>query len=314
MASALAALGPGLSGVKIDTEIFRPATFIEIGTRNLTWAAVIGFLLLGLVLGVFHYEWRRVIISGVVILLSLAAAVFVLYLRGITLNAMILAGFVVALGVVIDDAVVDVHNIVRRLRERRRNGSATPAARVLLEAALETRGGVLAATTVVLLAVLPVLALEGPSGALFGSLVGGFVLAVLASMAVALVVTPALATFLFGEAPLGGGESPERAGLRPGYDWLLSQSVHTPRPAYLMVVVLVGIGIAVLPRVWPDSLLPTFKEYDFVIRWDGAAGTSHTAMARVFCVMWPVAQSYWAPSSSPGARPATISGWSAPAP
>lgn len=277
---ALAVMAPGLSGVEVETELFRPATFIETGTRNLTVAAGVGLLLLGLVLGVFQYDWRRLVMSIVAILLSLATAILVLYLRGITLNAMIAAGCVVALGVVIDDAVVGAHNIARRWRDRQQ-GSAQPLGSWLLEAVLETRGAVLAATVVLLLAVLPVVALEGAAGALFSPLASGLVLAVLASMAVALVVTPVLATFLFTEATPDGNESPVLVWLRHGYDRLLSRAMPAPAAAMLAAVVLVVMGMAVFPRVIPDSLSPTFKEYDVVIRWDGAPGTSRPEMARI---------------------------------
>src|SRR5256886_5354861 len=110
-------LRPGLSGIQIDTTIFRPASFIDLAMGNLTWSLLIGFLLLVLVLLAFHYHWRAALISLVAIPLSLVTAGLVLYLRGATLNMMVLAGLLIAVGIVVDDAISDVENIVRRLRQ-----------------------------------------------------------------------------------------------------------------------------------------------------------------------------------------------------
>ena len=120
---ALEELQPGLPGMEIDTTIFRPATFIELSIDNLTKALLLGALLVVLVLGAFLFEWRAALISVVAIPLSLVAAGLVLYLRGTTINMMVLAGFVIALGVVVDDAIIDIENIVRRLRQHRTEGS-----------------------------------------------------------------------------------------------------------------------------------------------------------------------------------------------
>src|SRR4030095_9600182 len=116
---ALDRLRPGLSGITIDTSLYRPASFIQTATHNLALALVVGLLLVILLLGLFLFDLRGALISLVTIPLSLVAAVLVLYLRGASFNAMVLAGLVIALGVVVDDAIVDVDNIKRRLRQRR---------------------------------------------------------------------------------------------------------------------------------------------------------------------------------------------------
>jgi len=116
---ALAELEPGLPGVEIDASIFRPATFVENAIHNLGTSLLLGVLLMIFVLGAFLFEWRTALISSVTIPISLVAAGLVLRATGATINTMILAGFVIALGAVIDDAIVDIENIVRRLREAR---------------------------------------------------------------------------------------------------------------------------------------------------------------------------------------------------
>ena len=175
---AIEELRPGLPGIEIDTTIFRPATFIEQSIDNLTKALLIGALLVILVLGAFLFEWRAALISLVSIPLSLVAAGLVLYLRDTTVNVMILAGFVIAMGVVVDDAIIDVENIVRRLRQRREEGSRTSTASVVLEASLEVRSAILYATLIIVAAMIPVFFLTGLTGAFFKPLAFSYILAV----------------------------------------------------------------------------------------------------------------------------------------
>ncbi|MGH2368329.1 MAG: efflux RND transporter permease subunit, partial [Chloroflexota bacterium] len=139
-------LQPGLSGIAFDSTVFRPATYIERSIGNLARALLIGFVLVVLVLGALFFDWRAVLISLVAIPLSLTAAALVLYWRGATINTMVLAGLVIALGVVVDDAIVDIENIVRRLRQHRQEGSARPTAAVVVDASLEMRGAIIFAT------------------------------------------------------------------------------------------------------------------------------------------------------------------------
>ena len=119
---ALAVLEPALPGIEVDAAIFRPATFIEDAIGNLSNALLLGVLLVVAVLLLFLFDWRTALISVIAIPLSLMAAAVVLSAGGATLNTMVLAGFVIAVGVVVDDAIIDVENIVRRLRQARRGG------------------------------------------------------------------------------------------------------------------------------------------------------------------------------------------------
>jgi CzcA family heavy metal efflux pump len=278
--AALEKLQPGLSGITFDSTVFRPATYIEGSIGNLSRTLLIGALLVVLVLGLFLFDWRVVLIILVAIPLSLTAAALVLYLRGATINTMVLAGFVIALGVVVDDAVVDVENIVRRLRQHRLEGGTRPAAAVVLNASLEMRGAIIFATLIVALAVVPVFFLEGVSGAFFGPLALSYVLAVLASMAVALTVTPALALLLLTHTSLDRRESPLVHRLQRGYAGSLTRIIRTPRPAYLAVGALLLAGLVALPFMG-QSFLPAFRERDLLVQWSGAPGTSHPAMTRL---------------------------------
>jgi Cu/Ag efflux pump CusA len=223
--AALAALQPGLPGVQFDTSIFRPATFIEMAIANITQALVIAAVLIVLALGFFLHGWRTALISLLAILASLLAALGVLYLRGATLNSMVLAGLAIALGLIIDDAVVDVENILRRLRQNRQEGGIRSAENVILGAAAEMRGALFFATLVTLLAVLPLFFVEGMYGEIFRPLMVSYTLAVLAAMASALTVTPALSLILLSGRKLELSESPLASRLQRSYDRMLARRV-----------------------------------------------------------------------------------------
>ena len=181
--AALEALKPGLKDVLVDSTIFRPATFIEVALRNLRSALLVGCLLVILVLVVFLFEWRTAVISLSAIPLSLLAAAMVLYWRGYTINTMVIAGLVIALGEVVDDAIIDVENIMRRLKLNREAGNPESAFSVVLKASLEVRSAIVFATLIVVLVFLPIFFLDGLSGSFFRPLAISYVLAVLASLA-----------------------------------------------------------------------------------------------------------------------------------
>src|SRR6266487_4411137 len=278
-------LQPGLSGIQIDTTVFRPASFIEMAIGNLTNALLIGFLLLALVLFAFLFHWRTALISLVTIPLSLVAAGLVLYLRGSTINTMVLAGLVIAIGI-IDDAIIDVENIVRRLRQHHREESDRSAASIILEASLEMRGVMIYTTLIILLALLPIFLLNGVTGAFFQPLVLSYALALLASMVVALIVTPALCLLLLPRALLERRESPLLGWLQRGYNAVLGWIIHTLRPAFLATGVIAAglmalVGLAVLPSLVGTPLLPSFKEPDIMVQWQGPPGTSYPEMTRI---------------------------------
>ncbi len=278
---ALAAMQPGLPGITFDTTFFRPANFIEMAITNLSKTLLIGALLMVLLLIFFLYEWRVALISALAIPLSIVAAMYVLYSRGATMNTMVLAGLVVALGAVVGDAVVDVENIARRLRQNRQEGSDLSLATIVLEASFEMRGPILFATLFIILPVSLVFFLPGVSGSFFQPLAISYVLAVLASMLVALTVTPALSMILLSNAPIEHRESLIIPWLQRGYTRILAKNVQRPRMVYAVMVILIVLGLAVLPLFGKQSLLPSFKEPDLLIQLKGAPGTSQPEMDRI---------------------------------
>jgi CzcA family heavy metal efflux pump len=277
---ALEELKPGLTGIDIDATIFRPASFIDTALHNLTNALLLGCLFVILVLALFLFEWRSALISLVAIPLSLVAAGWVLFLRGATINTMILAGLVIAVGVVVDDAIIDIENIVRRLRQYRREGVQRSTAAVVLEASLEVRGPIIYATLIIVVAAVPVYFLSGLTGSFFRPLALSYALAVLASLVVALTVTPALALLLLRKAPLERRESPLVRWLQRGYTALLARVIKRPRWAYATVALFIAAGLAVTPLLG-ESLFPQFKERDFLMHWLSYPGTSHPEEQRI---------------------------------
>lgn len=280
---ALAELQPGLPGVQFDTQIFRAGNFIEDALANLTSSLILGVLLMMLVLLVFLYDWRSALISAVTIPLSLTASALVLHLRGVTINTMILAGFVIALGAVVDDAIVDCENIVRRLRIHRSvsdDRSVPTTARIIFDASVEVRGAVVYASMIEALALLPVFFLQGLTGAFFRPLATGYALAVAVSTLVALISTPALAMLLLRKAPLERRQSPLVGWLQRGYERVLAAVIRTPRPAFVTVGALMVAGVATVPFLG-QSLLPTFQERDFLMHWITAPGTSVAEERRI---------------------------------
>jgi CzcA family heavy metal efflux pump len=264
---------PGLPGLKIDTTIFRAATFVDTAFGDLERSLLIGIVLVLIVLAVFLFEWRSALISAITIPLSLTSAIVVLYLRGTTLNTMILAGLVIALGAVVDDAIVDMENITRRLRLYREQGVKRSTASIVLEASIEVRGAVVYASFIEVFALLPVFFLGGLSGSFFRPLAYSYALAVLVSLAVALVVTPALSLILLRHAKLARGESPLVRVLKRGYGRALGRIIRRPRYVYAVVALVVIAGAVALPFMG-ESLFPTFKERDLLIHFVTTPGTS----------------------------------------
>jgi len=280
---AMADMAPGLPEVEYDTTIFRPATFVEMSIENLTRAMLIGAVLVVLILLLFLYEWRTALISATIIPLSLMATLLIMPLFGAevsTINVMVLAGLVIAVGAVVDDAIVDVENIVRRLREQRASGVDVPTSRVVIDASVEVRNAIVYASLIEAVALMPVFFLEGLSGAFFQPLARAYVIAVLVSGFIAMTVTPALSYILLRNAPLNKRQSPILPLLHRGYSRTLQPLLGRPVLAIGAFALLAFSGVGIYPRLGQE-LLPDFKERDFLMHWLGKPGTSHPEMVRI---------------------------------
>jgi CzcA family heavy metal efflux pump len=273
---ALAELRPTLAGEGVDLDaanLLRPARFILTATGNVRSALLLGALLVVVVLTLFLFDLRTAAISCTAIPLSLLAAVAVLERLGISLNTMTLGGLAIAIGEVVDDAVIDVENILRRLRANRLLAEPRPALRVVLDASLEVRSAVVYATFAVVLVFVPILSMSGVAGRLFAPLGMAYVFAILASLAVALTVTPALCSLLLGGERLPAAEPPVVRFLKGRYRPLLLRVERHPRAIIAAVAVLTAAGLAVLPLL-EGSFIPELKEGHFTVHMTAVPGTS----------------------------------------
>ena len=265
-------------GVHVDEALFRQASFVEHALGNLRRALLAGAVLVMIVLLLFLGHLRAALVSVVAMPLSLLAAVVVLGGVGATLNVMVLGGLAIAVGEVVDDAIIDVENAWRRLR------AAPPGARaldVILAASVEVRSAVVYATVMVALVFLPVFLLGGLEGALFRPLALAYVLATLASLVVALTVTPALCLVLLPGAVARHQEPPRRVlALRARYERALGRALDRPRRVLLGSVLALIVGVALVPLLRLE-FLPEFHETNFIMHMTGAPGVGLGESTRV---------------------------------
>lgn len=275
---ALEALKPGLKDMEIDPTIFRPATFIERALDNLTRALLVGCGLVVIILIVFLFDWRTALISLTAIPLSLTAALLILTWAGASINTMVLAGLVIALGEVVDDAIIDVENIARRLRDPTLRATQS-AFRIVLNASLEVRSAVVYASLIVVLVFVPVFFLDGLAGSFFRPLALAYAIAILASLVVALTVTPALSYLLLTNRTDQRTEAPLARWLKGIYQRALAKLMHRPTLAVGTLVIAFSLTGAAAARLGQE-LLPNFQETDFLMHFVEKPGTSVEAMHR----------------------------------
>ena len=280
--TALSNMAPALKaeGIEIHPSLQRPANFIERALGNLEEALVIAGVLILAVLYLFLRDWRSALITFLAIPLSLIAAIAVLDWQGYTLNTMTLGGFAVSLGVLVDDAIIGIENILRRLRENSSSGSPRDRHEVILDASVEVRGPIIYATVVVIAVFLPELFASGVQGRFVGPLAFSFILAVLASLLVALTTTPALCALFITEKDTHAEPrwlvwlKARQAGA------ILAIDRHLAWIAGALVL-LFAVTVAALPYLG-GTFMPDFKEGHFVIDVSSAVpGTSINEMLRL---------------------------------
>ncbi|MCO6439461.1 MAG: efflux RND transporter permease subunit [Phycisphaerae bacterium] len=273
--AALDELEPGLrtKGIALHRGLFRPASFIESAIHNINHSLLIGSIFVAIVLFLFLWDLRTAFICLTVLPLSLLAAIVLLVHFGATLNTITLGGLVIAIGVVVDDAIIDVENIYRRLRENAESGTPRSAFHVVCDASMEVRGPVVYATFLVVLVFVPVLTMSGLQGKLFAPLAWAYILAVLASLGVALTVTPAMAMLMLPQRTKNTREPLFIKGFKAGYCGLLQGVIGHPLAAIVPVVLLCGMAFW-LARGLGGEFLPEFREGHFVTHMNAIPGTS----------------------------------------
>jgi Cu/Ag efflux pump CusA len=275
-------LKPGLRGVNVNASFYRPAAYIAASDNNLQTALIIGAVLALLALGAYLFSLRTLAVSLVSVMLGLAAAVVVISWRGDTLNAMVLTGLVLALVVLVDDAVVSADTTRRDLVSADGPDAETATSRRYIAALIQARRPLLYATVVALLALVPIFVLTGETGAFLPPLAFSYAAAIVASLVVALTVAPALAMLIRSRTPREPKPSPLERWLRPRGDRLADRVVRAPGTGLVVGIVLVVIGVGILPILnRHKSLVPDFRDRDLVVHVTGAPGTSVAETDRV---------------------------------
>jgi len=261
------------AAVTLHPNLFRPADYIERSLSNIIGHLTVGGLLVIGVLILFLFNLRTAFISASAIPLSLMAAALVLIEMGVSLNIMVLGGLAIALGEVVDDAIIDTENIFRRLRENRLRDDPLPTDEVVYQASMEVRGSVVHASFIVALVFVPLLTLSGVAGRMFEPLGIAYILAILASLLVALTVTPALGAMMIARGKLGDSDPPVIRAINRPYGAFLKGIGRAPRLTAIAVLALCGYGLALLPGLGGE-FLPELREGHYMIHTSGVPGTS----------------------------------------
>ncbi len=274
-------LPPGLGEPRV---LFRQADFIQASIANVTEALRDGAIMVAIVLFAFLFSARTTLISLLAIPLSLAVTALVFRWLGQSINVMTLGGLAIAIGELVDDAVVDVENIVRRLKQNRAAASPLSVPEVVRRASVEVRSGIVYATLIVVLVFVPLFALPGIEGRLFTPLGIAYIVSILASMLVSMTVTPVLGSYLLPRMQrLDHGDSPLVAWLKRQDGRLLHWSFGHARMLVAAAVVAVGLAAASVP-FFARSFLPPFNEGSLVLSFLLNPGTSLAEANRVGAV------------------------------
>jgi CzcA family heavy metal efflux pump len=283
--SALAELKQGLpTGLAAPRVLFRQADFIKASIGNVAQALRDGAIMVAIVLFAFLLSVRTTVISLVAIPLSLAVTALVFKLFGQSINVMTLGGLAIAIGELVDDAVVDVENILRRLKQNRVAASPLPVLEVVRRASVEVRSGIVYATVIVVLVFVPLFALPGIEGRLFTPLGIAYIVSILASMLVSMTVTPVMCFYMLPTMKrLDHGDSPLVAWLKRQDSRLLQWSFGRARLLIALAVLAVAGAAATVP-FFPRAFLPTFNEGSLVLGLIMQPGTSLAEANRVGAV------------------------------
>jgi len=272
---ALSELTQGLpAGLSAPEVLFRQADFIESSINNVVEALRDGAILVAVILFLFLLNIRTTVISLVAIPLSLAVTAVAFHLLGQSINVMTLGGLAIAVGELVDDAVVDVENILRRLKQRKALENPPPVLETVWRASVEVRSGIVYATVIVVLVFVPLFVLPGIEGRLFAPLGIAYIVSILASMLVSMTVTPALAYYLLPKMKqLEHGDGLVVRRLKAWDTRVLAWSFPRAKPILATAVIAVIVAAASVP-FFPRAFLPAFNEGSLVMGMTFTPGTS----------------------------------------
>lgn len=280
--SALQQLKPSLASenVVLHEGLFRPDNFIEVAIKGVRTDILIGSVLVIAVLFMFLFNARTAFISATAIPLSLLTAIVVMSYFDVGLNIMVLGGLAIALGEVVDDAIIDTENIFRRIRNNRALQQPLPIHQVVFNASMEVRSSVVYATIIVALVFMPLLTLGGVAGKLFAPLGFAYIAAILASLVVALSLTPALCYLLLGNAELDNVDPPLISRIKKWYVALLYRIEKHYKAIMLGSVIVIALGLGILP-LFKSQFIPALHEGHYIMHMTAVPGTSEQESLRI---------------------------------
>ena len=279
---ALHEIKPSLSAnsVVLHEGLFRPANFIEVAIEGVRTDILVGSILVVTILFLFLFNARTAFISATAIPLSLLTAIVVMSYFNIGLNIMVLGGLAIALGEVVDDAIIDTENIFRRLRENRQLASPLATHLVVYNASMEVRSSVVYATIIVALVFMPLLTLGGVAGKLFAPLGIAYISAILASLVVALTLTPALCYLLLGNAKLESADPPMVRIIKNWYVSLLRRIEKQYKIVISVSFILIALGLGILP-LFKSQFIPALHEGHYIMHMTAVPGTSEQQSLKI---------------------------------
>jgi CzcA family heavy metal efflux pump len=266
--------------IKLHPTLFRPANYIERSVTSITGHLLVGGLFVVAVLVVILFNFRTAFISVMAIPLSLLTAILILLEMGVNLNIMVIGGLAIALGEVVDDAIIDTENIFRRLRQNKLLKAPLSMKEVVYNASMEVRGSVVYASFIVALVFVPLLHLSGITGRLFEPLGTAYILSIMMSLLVALTVTPALCYILLAKDKLRNIEPPLMKLLHPLYGKTLSLISRSPYLVLTTTLLFCLAGLSVLPGVG-GQFIPNLREGHYIVHTSSISGTSLQESIRV---------------------------------
>lgn len=266
--------------IQFHPTLFRPANYIERSVSSISGHLLVGGLFVIAVLALFLFNLRTAFISVMAIPLSLLSAILILLQNGVNLNIMVIGGLAIALGEVVDDAIIDTENIYRRLRQNRLLASPLPMKEVVYNASMEVRGSVVYASFIVALVFVPLLHLSGITGRLFQPLGMAYILSIMMSLLVALTVTPALCYYMLAKDELENIDPPVIRKLQPLYENALRWICRFPYQVMLGTLFLCLLGLSILPGVG-GQFIPNLREGHYIVHTASISGTSLEESIRV---------------------------------
>ena len=266
--------------IELYPDLFKPANFIDASIKGLRFDIIVGAAMVISILYLFLFNIKTAFISAIAIPISLLSAICVMSYFNMGLNVMVLSGLAIALGEVVDDAIIDVENIFRRLRQNKAKSKPAPIYQVVFNSSMEVRKSVVFATIIIVLVFLPLLSLSGVAGKLFGPLGIAYISSIIASLFVALTVTPALCYLLLGYSNIESNDSPVIRVIKRYYEKLLRKIEGQSKLIVFISLLLICVGLAFIPFL-KTQFIPPLHEGHFIMHMTAYPGTSEKESIRV---------------------------------